>query len=134
MIQVKADISGYCLDASFISRDSHVHIFLGVAGRWPAGVALVRWLKTAFTGRARKDKLHGVKRAEFEQIAQDLNLSSPELYGLLTGRRLSAESLEECLAAEFEASPQLAKRLRAIGRQHRAARIRASLPIGPSCC
>lgn len=81
-----------------------MHIVTGVEGRWPAGVALVRWLRTAFTGRARKDKLQGVTRAEFEQIAQDLNLSPPELYGLLTGRRLSADALEECLAAEFEAS------------------------------
>jgi hypothetical protein len=96
--------------------------------------SLVGWLRAAVTGYARKNKLHGVKQAEFVQIAQDLSLSSPELYGLLTGRRLSADALDECLAAEFEASPQLAKRLRAIERQHRAARIRASLPIGPSCC
>jgi hypothetical protein len=123
-----------CSDAGFILRDSHVHIVSGVEGRRPAGAALVRWLRIAFTGRERKDKLHGVTRAEFEQIAQDLNLSPPELYGLLTGRRLSADALEECLAAEFEASPQLAKQLRAIERQHRAAGIRASLPIGPSCC
>jgi len=94
----------------------------------------MKWLRVLVTRCARTTRLHGVKRPEFEQIARDLNLSPPELYGLLTGRRLSAEALEECLAAEFEASPQLAKRLRAMERQHRAARIRASLPIGPSCC
>lgn len=79
-------------------------------------------------------KLHGVKRADFDQIATDLDLSPPELYELLTGRRLSADALEDRLAAEFEASPQLAKRLRKIEQQRRAARIRASVPIGPSCC
>ena len=79
-------------------------------------------------------KLHGVKRADFDQIAADLDLSPPELYELLTGRRLSADALEYRLTAEFEASPQLAKRLRKIEQQQRAARIRASLPIGPSCC
>ena len=102
-------------------------------GRLPRG-GLAGWLRAVVTGCAQRNKLHGVKRPEFEQIARDLNLSPPELYRLLTGRRLSAEALEKHLAAEFEASPQLAKRLRAIERQHRAARIRASLPIGPSCC
>ena len=79
-------------------------------------------------------KLHGVTRADFDQIAEDLDLSPPELYELLTGRRLSADALQDRLAAEFEASPQLAKRLRKIEQQRRAARIRASVPIGPSCC
>lgn len=79
-------------------------------------------------------KLHGVTRADFDQIAADLDLSPPELYELLTGRRLSADALQDRLAAEFEASPQLAKRLRKIEQQRRAARIRASVPIGPSCC
>jgi hypothetical protein len=82
----------------------------------------------------RANELRGICRAEFEQIARDLNLPPPELYGLLTRRPVSADALEECLAAEFEASPQLAKRLRAIERQHRATQIRASVPIGPSCC
>jgi hypothetical protein len=72
-------------------------------------------------------------RAEFEQIARDLNLSPQELYGLLTGRRISTDALDECLAAEFEASPQLARRLRAIERKHRAARIRMTVPIAPCC-
>ena len=70
-------------------------------------------------------KLHGVTRADFDQIAEDLDLSPPELYELLTGRRLSADALQDRLAAEFEASPQLAKRLREIEQQQRAARIRA---------
>ncbi len=75
-----------------------------------------------------------MNRAVFEQIARDLNLPPPELYGLLTGGQLSLDLLEKRMAAEFEVSLQLAKRLRAIEQEHLAARIRASVPIGPSCC
>jgi hypothetical protein len=99
----------------------------------PAGV-LAGWTRAVIARFTRANELRGINRAEFEQIARDLNLPSPELYGLLTGRRISADALKKCLEAEFEGSPQLAKRLRAIERQHRAARIRASVPIGPSCC
>ena len=95
--------------------------------------ALVRWAKAVVARFSRANELRGMDRAEFEQIARDLNLSPPELYGLLTGRRISTDALDECLAAEFEASPQLAKRLRAIERKHRAARIRMTVPIAPCC-
>ncbi|QDW40120.1 hypothetical protein FFI89_025080 [Bradyrhizobium sp. KBS0727] len=110
-----------------------MHILSGDAGSSSLGGALARWLKTAVAVCARKNRLRGVQRAEFEQIAQDLNLSPPELYRLLTSRHLSADALEQRLAAEL-GSAQLSKRLRAIERQRRAARIRASIPIGPSCC
>jgi hypothetical protein len=103
-------------------------------GKLPRASALAGWARAIVAKFTRANELRGVNRAEFEQIARDLNLPPPELYGLLTGRRVSADVLEECLAAEFELSPQLAKRLRAIERQHRAAQIRASVPIGPSCC
>ena len=106
----------------------------GQTGKLRRVSALAGWAK-AFAARfSRANELRDISRAEFEQIAQDLNLSPSELYGLLTGRRISADALEVSLAAEFEASPQLAKRLRAIERRYRAARIRASVPIGPSCC
>jgi hypothetical protein len=95
--------------------------------------ALVGWAKSIAARFSRANELRGMNRAEFEQIARDLNLPPPELYGLLTGRRVSADAMDECLGAEFEASPQLAKRLRAIERQHRAARIRISVPIAPCC-
>jgi hypothetical protein len=106
----------------------------GQAGKLSRASAWVGWAKAVVARFSRANELRGMNRAEFEQIARDLNLPPPELYGLLTGRRLSADALEERLVAEFEASPQLAKRLRALERQHRAARIRASVPIGPSCC
>jgi hypothetical protein len=97
-----------------------------------AGI-LACWAEAIVARFSRANELRGISRAEFEQVARDLNLPPPELYGLLTGRRVSADALEERLAAEFEASPQLAKRLRTIERQHRAARIRMSVPIAPCC-
>jgi hypothetical protein len=102
-------------------------------GKLSRASALVGWVKAVFARVSRANELRGMNHAEFEQIARDLNLPPPELYGLLTGRRLSADALEERLAAEFEASPQLAKRLRTIERRHRAARIRMSVPIAPCC-
>ncbi len=95
---------------------------------------MVGWLTAIFARFTRANELRDINRSEFDQIARDLDLPPLELYGLLTGRRVSADALEECLAIEFEASPQLARRLRAIERQYRAAEIRASGPIGPSCC
>jgi hypothetical protein len=94
---------------------------------------LAGWAKAVVARLSGANELRGMSRTEFEQIARDLNLPPPELYGLLTGRRTSADALDEWLAAEFEMSPQLANRLRAIERKHRAARIRMSVPIAPCC-
>ena len=106
----------------------------GQTGKLRRASALSGWARAIAARFSHANELRDITRAEFVQIAGDLNLSPPELYGLLTGRRLSADALEGSLAAEFEASPQLAKRLRVLERQHRTARIRASVPIGPSCC
>jgi hypothetical protein len=105
----------------------------GQTGKLRGASFLTAWAKAVVARFSPANELRGMDRAEFEQIARDLNLSPPELYRLLTGRRLSADALDECLVAEFEASPQLAKRLRAIERQYRAARIRMSVPIAPCC-
>jgi len=104
----------------------------GQTGKLRGVSAMTGWAKSVVARLSRVNELRGMDRAEFEQIARDLNLSPPELYGLLTGRRIVAEVLDECLAAEFEASPQLAKRLRAVERKHRAA-TRMSAPIAPCC-
>ena len=96
--------------------------------------ALAGWAKAVVARFSRTNELQGMNRAEFEQTARNLNLPPPELYGLLTGRRVSADALEQWLATEFEGSPQLARKLRAIERKHLSARIRASMPIGPTCC
>ena len=69
--------------------------------------ALAGWVKAVIARFSRANEFRGMNRAEFERIARDFNLSPPDLYGLLTGRQLSAEALEEWLAAECEASPQL---------------------------
>lgn len=105
---------------------------IGRTGKLLGARALTGWAKSVAARFFRANELQGMDRTEFEQIARDLNLSPPELYGLLTGRRISADALDECLATEFEASPQLAKRLRAIERNHRAA-VRLSVPIAPCC-
>ena len=95
--------------------------------------ALIGWASAIAARFSRANGLRVMERAEFEQIARSLNLSSPEIYGLLTGRQLSADAPGECLAAELETSPQLAKQLRAIERNHRVA-VRMSVPIAPCCC
>jgi hypothetical protein len=92
--------------------------------------ALARWVRALALSFARATESRGMTHGEFEQIAQGLSLTSPEFYGVLTGAHPSAEPPEIRLAAEFELSPQLARRLRA----YLSAKIRASLPIGPSCC
>ena len=102
-------------------------------GKFSRASALVGWVKIVIARFSHANELRGINRAEFEQIARDLDLPPPELYRLLTGCRVSPDALEERLAAEFEASPQLAKRLRAIKRKHRAARMRLSVPIAPCC-
>lgn len=104
----------------------------GQTDKFRGASALIGWAKSVAARFSRANDLRGMDRAEFEQIARDLNLSPPELYGLLTGRRVSAEALDECLGAELEAYPQLAKRLRAIERKHRAA-VRMSVPVAPCC-
>lgn len=96
--------------------------------------ALPRWVRAIALTLTRATEQRSMNRREFEQIARDLNLLPPELYGLLTGGQFSADLSEEQLATKFELSPQLAKRLRAIKRERVSATIRASLPIGPSCC
>lgn len=105
----------------------------GQTGRLLRASALAGWAKAIFTRFSRANQLRGMNRAEFVQIARDLELPPPELYGLLTGRRVCSEALEHWLATEFEASPQLTNRLRAIERKHRAAAIRMSVPIAPCC-
>jgi hypothetical protein len=106
----------------------------GQTGKSQRAGTLAGWANAVVAKLSRADDLRGVDPAEFERVARDLNLPLPELYGLLTGRRVSADALGKHLAAEFEGSPQLARKLRAIEQEHLSARIRASLPIGPSCC
>lgn len=105
---------------------------IGQTGKLRRAGILAGWARTVSVWFSGANQQRGVNRTKFEQLARNLNLQPPELYWLLTGRRVSADALNECLAAELEASPQFAKRLRAIERQHRAA-VRMSVPIAPCC-
>jgi hypothetical protein len=95
--------------------------------------ALVGWLRAIVSGSGRGNELRGINRAEFEQIARDLNLSALELYGLSTGRQLSGERLEARLA-ECECSQQHARGRQALEHERPRSGERPYLPIGPSCC
>jgi hypothetical protein len=72
-------------------------------------------------------------RVDFEQVARDLDLSHPELYGLLTGRSASAERTEQNLAA-LETSRERIRTAQVSEAERVSARTQAMLPIGPSCC
>ncbi len=77
--------------------------------------------------------LKGMSRAEFEQMALDLDLSHPELYGLLTRRVVCAGLVEECLN-KLDAFPERITTRPAPEPEHLSAGTQAYLPIGPSCC
>ena len=94
--------------------------------------SLAGWARGLFA-RLKPNRLRGIDRTEFEQVARDLDLSHPELYGLLTGRRVSAEITEQGLAA-LEASRERIRAAQASEAKRVSARAEALLPIGPSCC
>ena len=66
-------------------------------GKFLDARAVGRRLRAIVARFKRPAALKGMSRAEFEQMARDLDLSLPELYGLLTGRNLSAGLVEERL-------------------------------------
>jgi hypothetical protein len=95
------------------------------------GVRAVRRRLQAIVARFKHPAaLKGTSREEFEQTAQDLDLSHRELYGLLTGRNVSAGLVEERLSK----LDVLSKRTTAPESERLSAEMRACLPIGPSCC
>ena len=77
--------------------------------------------------------LKGMSRAEFGQIALDLDLSHAELYGLLTGRIVPAGPVEGHLN-KLDASAQRIATRPAPEPEHLPAATQVYLPIGPSCC
>jgi hypothetical protein len=117
--------------------DSGSRARLPRAGRFGRrlGGRLGGWVRGAVARWRHLNRLQGISRAEFEQIACDLNLSHPELYGLLTGRSVSADLLEQQLAA-LESSPDRIGAAQAPDAQRISthAHAQALLPIGPSCC
>ena len=99
----------------------------------PRSQSLGSWLRRVLARVRHRDRLQGMSRAEFEQVARDLGLSHPELYGLLTGRRVSADLLERKWATH-EPSPDRIRTVPAPDAGQISARAQALLPIGPSCC
>jgi len=95
--------------------------------------AVGRWAKAIAARFGRSARLKKMTRAEFEQMARDLDLSHPELYWLLTGRRHSASVIEACLT-NLEVSEQRIRALRTPESGDASAGMQACLPIGPSCC
>lgn len=95
--------------------------------------AVRRWVQAIAARFGRPARLKKMTRAEFEQMARDLDLSHPELYGLLTGRKPSAAVVESFLT-KLEVSQQIIEAVRTPESDDAAAAARACLPIGPSCC
>jgi len=109
---------------TIISASTGRLIGIGAVGRWAQ----------AFAARfGRSARLKKMTRAEFEEMARDLDLSHPELYWLLTGRRHSAAVIEACLTS-LEVSQQRFRALRTPEPDDASAGMQAYLPIGPSCC
>ena len=81
----------------------------------------------------RPSVLKGMSRAEFEQVALDLDLSHPELYRLLTGRIVPADPVEGHLN-KLDASAQRIAARPAPEPEPLPAAMQVYLPIGPSCC
>lgn len=102
------------------------------SARSPRRGRVVGWMRNV-VARVRRNRLQQIDRAEFEQVARDLDLSDPELYGLLTGRRVSAELLEQKWAS-IGSSPGSNVRAQEPEAKQLSTRAQAWLPIGPSCC
>jgi hypothetical protein len=95
--------------------------------------AIHRWVQAIATRLGRRARLTEMTRAEFEQMARDLDLSHPELYGLLTGRKPSAAVVEAHLT-NLEVCEQVINARRTPESEGTSAATQACLPIGPSCC
>jgi len=95
--------------------------------------AVRRWVQAIAASFGRPDRWKKITRAEFEQVARDLDLSQPELYGLLTGRKPSAAVVEAYLT-NLEVSQQRNRASRTPESEDASAATQACLPIGPSCC
>ena len=102
-------------------------------GKFLRARAVGRRVRAIVARLKRPAALKGVSRAEFEQTALDLDLSHPELYGLLTGRVASATLVEERLK-KLDAFPERIAMRPAPEPEPLSAEPQAFLPIGPSCC
>ena len=119
----------------------------GDMGRLPRAGAFTGWMRAVAAKFTRRARLKNTSRAEFEQVARDLDLSSPQLYGLLTGRALSADAVEKRLSdmesvsarAGTRRAPQEPQESQEKSRekpqeQRLTAEMREFLMFGPFCC
>jgi hypothetical protein len=102
-------------------------------GRHIGTSAVRRWVQAIVARFGRPARSKKITRAEFEQMARDLDLSQPELYGLLTGRKPSTAAVESYLT-NLEVSQQIVRALGTPESEDASAAAQACLPIGPSCC
>jgi hypothetical protein len=79
------------------------------AGTSPRSRGVAGWLRTVLARLMNRDELHRIDRAEFDQIARDLNLSPFELHKLSIGNGSSPDLLKKRLA-EFDLAPETVKR------------------------
>jgi hypothetical protein len=103
----------------------------GDIARLPRARGLVAWMGAVAAKFGLPAKLKSTNRVEFEQVARDLGLSSAQLYGLLTGRALSADAVEKCLSDLEIASGRIGLRSRPAEQRPVAEQ---ELPFGPFCC
>ena len=108
-------------------------------GRLPRASVVGGWLRAVASKFKRPATLKNTNRAEFEQIARDLELSPPQLYRLLTGRALSAAAVEKRLSdMEIDSDPietfEGVQGPPASPKQHLTAEMREFLMFGPFCC
>ena len=79
------------------------------AGKRDSTNSLVGWMRAVAARFRNPDELRAFDRAEFEQIARDLNLSPTELHLLSIGDSSSRDLLEKRLM-QFDLTSQLVKR------------------------
>ncbi len=99
-------------------------------GGVPRASVIGSWVSAVASKFKRPAQLKNTNRAEFEQIARDLDLSPPQLYRLLTGRALSAGAVEKRLSdMEIDSEPAGAPR-----EARQTVEMRELLMFGPFCC
>jgi hypothetical protein len=99
----------------------------------PRAGSLGGWLRGIVARWTHRNRLRGISRAEFEQVARELDLSHPALYRLLTGCTVSAALLEQQLEA-LEISSDRVRAAQATDTNQVSAAEQALLPLCPSCC
>jgi len=108
-------------------------------GRLPRASTLSGWLRAVASKFKRPATLKNTNRAEFEQIARDLDLSPTQLYRLLTGRALSAAAVEKRLSdmeidSDRTETFELVQQPQGSPKPHLTAEMREFLMFGPFCC